>query len=388
MMKKTILLLFSVLAVSYSFAQKGKVTTATTLLDAGDVVKAKEAIDAAITNEKSKDWPKTYIVAAKVYTQLYKKGKDELGAIKASEFYNKAIELDKKGDAEGKKAGKFKQEIGQALLFFGNELTNAGVEAFNKNDYKSAVAAFENLLKLNNNEYAVAIQGEKVDSVIIYNTALAAYNGQMWPEAIKYFNQAIDIKYGGGDAVLLLHQVFVNSGDSLKMGDNLIKGFETYPTDDRIITELINYYLTSNQNDKALGYLNKAIEKDQSNPSFFFARGALNDNSGSFEAALEDYKKCLEIDPQYYRALYNLGVIYFNKGVEQMNEANAETETKKYNAKKAVAEETFKVSLPYFEKALEVEPNDAGVMESLKTLYYRFGMNDKYNEIDARLKSL
>jgi hypothetical protein len=27
-------------------------------------------------------------------------------------------------------------------------------------------------------------------------------------------------------------------------------------------------------------------------------------------------------------------------------------------------------------------------METLKTLYYRFNMNDKYDEIDAKLKSL
>ncbi len=388
MMKKTILLLVSVIAFSTAFAQKGKVTTATTLLDQGDVEKAKEAIDAAMTNEKSEAWPKTYIVAAKVYTKLAKDGKDDQGIIKASKFYEKAIELDKKGDAKGKKIGRYKNEIGQALLFFGNELTNAGVEAFNKEDFSGAVEAFENLLALNSNEYAIAMQGEKVDTAIIYNTALAAYNAKDWTAAEKYFDKSIDLKYGGGDAVLLLHQVLGSAQDSAKMGPNLIKGFETYPEDDRILTELINYYLTTKQNDKALDYLNKAIESDQSNPSFYYARGVLNDNSKNFDAALVDYDKCLELDSEYFNALFNLGVMYFNKGVEEVNLANDETDTKKYEAKKAAAEKTFKKSLPYFERAREIRPDEAAVLESLKTLYYRFEMMDKYNDVEAKLKSL
>ncbi|WP_235208055.1 tetratricopeptide repeat protein [Saccharicrinis fermentans] len=388
MMKKTVLFLAAVLTFSAAIAQNGKITTATTLLDQGDAVKAKEAIDAAMVHEKSKNNPKTYIVAAKVYTKLGQDGKDDKGIIKAYEYYQKAIELDKKGDAKGKKIGKYKKEIGQALLFFGNQLTNAGVEAFNKEDFATAVTAFDGLLRLNENEYMVEIQGEKLDTAIVFNTALAAYNGKNWEMAEKYFDKAISVKYGGGDAVLLMHQMYAEKGDSAKMGDNLIRGFETYPEDNRILTQLINYYLETKQNDKALDYLNKAIESDKNNPSFYYARAVLNDNSKNFDAALADYNKCLEIDSEYFNALYNLGVMYFNKGVEQMNVANAETDFKKFEAKKAIAEATFKESLPFFERATSIKPDEAAVLESLKTLYYRFEMMDKYKEVNEKLKAL
>ena len=388
-MKKTVLFLAAVLMISVSaLAQKGKVTTATTLLEQGDAEKAKEAIDAALGSEKSNTWPKTYIVAAKVYTQLAQDGKDDKGIIKAYDFYQKAIDLDKKGDANGKKAGKFKKEIGQALLFFGNQLTNAGVEAFNKEDFATAVSAFDGLLNLNQNEYLVEVQGEKLDTAIMFNTALAAYNGKNWSVAEKYFIKSAEVKYGGGDVFLLMHQMYSEQGDSTKMGPNLINGFETYPEDERILTQLINFYLETKQNDKALDYLNKAIEGDQNNPSFYYARGVLNDNSKNFDAALADYKKCLEIDSEYFNALYNMGVMYFNKGVEEMNDANAETDFKKFEAKKAVAEATFKESLPFFEDALKLKPEEAAVLESLKTLYYRFEMMDKYNEVNEKLKNL
>ncbi len=388
MMKKTVLFLAAVMIFSVAFAQKGKVTTATTLLEQGDAVKAKEAIDAALASVKSNTWPKTYIVAAKVYTKLAQDKKDETGIIKAYNFYLKAIELDKKGDAKGKKIGKYKKELGQALLFFGNQMTNSGVEAFNKEDFATAVTAFDGLLNLNTNEYLVEVQGEKFDTTIVWNAGLAAYRGKDWPNAEKYFNQSIDVKYGGGDAVMLMHQMFAESGDSAKMGPNLIKGFETYPEDNRILTQLINYYLVTKQNSKALDYLNKAIESDKDNASFYYARAVLNDNSKNFDEAIIDYKKCLELNSEYFDALYNMGVMFFNKGVEQMNDANAETDTKKFNAKKAVAEATFKESLPFFERASIIKPEEAAVLESLKTLYYRFEMMDKYKAIEDRLESI
>ncbi|SMO38561.1 Tetratricopeptide repeat-containing protein [Saccharicrinis carchari] len=388
MMKKTVLFLAALFTISIAVAQKGKVTTATTLLEQGDPVKAKEAIDQAMEHEKSNTWPKTYIVAAKVYTKLYQKGKDDKGTIKAYKFYQKAIELDKKGNHKGKQKGKYKKEIGQALLFFGTELTNAGVEAFNKEDFETAVLAFDGLLELNKNEYMEEIQGEKVDTAIIFNAALAAYNAKNWSVAEDYFNQSIDLKYGGGDAVLLVHQMYVEQGDSTNMGSNLMRGFETYPEDNRILTELINYYLNTKQNDKALDYLNKAIESDATNASYYYARGVLYDSNKDFEAAKADYQKALEYDPEYFNALYNLGVMYFNKAVEEMNLANAETDFKKFESKKKVAETTFKEAMPYFERALEVKPDEVAVLESLKTLYYRFEMMDKYKEVDEKLKSL
>ncbi len=385
-MKKSILFLVAIFVMGVATAQKGKVTTALTLLDQGNVDKAKEAVDLAMTNEKSKFWPKTYIAAAKVYSKLAKEKKDEKNVIKALDFYKTAIKYDKKGNEKGKQIGKYKKEIGQQLLLFSNELTNAGVEAFNKKDYKAAVAAFKGLLDMNSNDYLVAIQGEKVDTAIIWNTALAAYNDKDWTNAEKYLNQTIELKYGGSDAVLLLDQVFTTTKDNDKKGKNLIRGFELYPNDNRILQPLINYYLTTKQYERAFTYLTKAIEKDPKNASYYYARGVLYDNKKEFDKALSDYDKCLEIDSKYFNALYNKGVIFFNKGVEKINIANEERDFKKYEKKKAEADAIFKKSLPFFEEAHKIKPDEKAVMQSLKNLYYRFEMMDKYKEIDNKLK--
>lgn len=385
-MKRVALFILVMLGITTAFAQKGKVSAASQYLTTNDLNKAKEAIDLAIEHEKSMNWPKTYIVAAKVYTEQYKSSKNIEDIKKAVEFYKKAIELDQKGDKKGKRKGKYKKEIKLQLTFFKPDLTNAGIEGFNTEDFNAALYAFENVLYVN----ALPMFAEEetaVDTAIVYNCALAAYNAKNWEKAEKYFDQSIDLNYGGGDAVLLLHQVFETTSDSVKMGENLKRGFEAYPDDNRILTQLIQYYLDSKQNEAALEYLNTAIEGDDTNATFYYARGVLYEKIDK-EKAIADYKKSLELDGGYFNSLYNLGVIYYNKGVEQQNEANDKTTTKEYEAAAKIANDLWKTSLPYMEKAHEVNPEEIAVLETLKGLYYRFEMMDKYNNVKAKLEAI
>ena len=389
-MKRFVLYLIFVFTISAVHAQKGKVTAADSYLTTNDLESAKKAIDAALENDKSNIWPKTYIVAAKVYIELAKNGKDDKGVLKAFEFYQKAIELDAKGNEKGKQQGKYKKDILFALTFFNSELTNAAIDGFNKEDFEKAFKAFEAVLILNDEIAKLEDTPESemtIDTTIIYNCALAAYNLKNWEDAEKYFLKTIDLGFGGGDAILLLNQVYSSTGDSTKMGENLQKGFVKYPDDDRILTSLIQFYLTTKQNGAALEYLNTAIEKDPENSSFFYARGVLNESIDK-DKSIVDYKKAIEIDPKLFNALYNVGVIYYNKGVEIQNRANEMSDYKEFEKTKKEAEKYWEQALPFMERALEIQPNDPNVMESLKGLYYRFDRMDKYNEIKAKMEGL
>ncbi len=385
-MKKLALLAILTISISAVYAQKGKVSAANGYLETNDLEAAKKSIDLALEHEKSIGWPKTYIVAAKVYTELSKSGQDAEGIKKAVDFYKKAIELDQKGDAKGKGIGKYAKEIKLQLTFFKPDLTNSGIEGFNTENFNKALYAFENVLYINSLEMFQE-EDSGIDTAIVYNCALAAYNSKDWKKAESYFKQAIDLGYGGGDAVLLLDQVYETSGDTLKIADNLKVGFTKYPDDERILTKLIQYYLDVQQNDAALEYLNTAIEKDPENPSFYYARGVLYEGTDK-DKAIENYKKCLEIDVNFFNALYNIGVIYYNKGVEQQNVANDKTTTKAFNEAMDIANGYWEKALPYMEKAHEVQPQEVAVLETLKGLYYRFERMDKYNEVKAKLNEI
>lgn len=371
------------------FAQKGKVTIAESLLSSNDIDGAKKAIDEAVVNEKSNTWPKTFIVAGKVYSKV----KEDGAVFKALEYFEKAKELDQKGDENGKGIGRYDKDLTLALTFFKSDMTNAGIGGFEKEDFNLALNAFEGVLKINN---LSGMAASTVDTTIIYNCALAAYNAKNWEKAETYFVKTIGYNYAGGDAVLLLHQVYTTMGDSVKMSTNLKTGFEKYPKDDRILTTLINYYLSARQNAEALNYLNTAIAQDSKNPSFYYARGVLYDQGKEYNKAEQEYKQCLSIDPEYFNACYNLGVLFYNRGVERNNQANDLTDTKAFNAAREEANGFFKSALPYMEKAYAIvdarkdalASDKLSVLESLKGLYYRFDDVTNYNRVSDIIKSL
>jgi tetratricopeptide (TPR) repeat protein len=383
-MKKLSLLFFSLLVVSVAFAQKGKVASAANYEATNELDAAKEAIDAAVSNEKSNTWPKTYIVAAKVYSALARSGKDANGYEKAVDFYKKAIELDQKGDEKGKGVNKFNKEIKLALTMFTSDLTNAAIDNFNKENFDGALFDFESILWAN--KFGNAKYDEAADSVFIWNAALAAYNAKNWPKSELYFNKSIDIQYPGSDAVLLLNNVYNETKEKDKLVENLKKGLSLYPDNQAIITTLIQHYITEQQNQEALDYLNSAIEKDKTNPSFYYAQGVLYESIDK-NKSIESYLKSLEIDPKYFNSLYNLGVVYYNQAVEASNNANDLTDYKEFEKAKAASDEIFRKALPYMEKAYEIQPTEPAVLESLKSLYYRFEMMDKYNAIKEKLEN-
>ncbi|HUV01771.1 MAG TPA: hypothetical protein VMW32_12470, partial [Bacteroidales bacterium] len=101
---KKFFLLIAVVSISLgAMSQKGKVTSALSLIDQGALDKAKEAIDQAMVNEKSKDWFNTYFAKGKLGQAVFESDNptfkafytDPLGEAYAA--YEKAMELDTKG---------------------------------------------------------------------------------------------------------------------------------------------------------------------------------------------------------------------------------------------------------------------------------------------------
>lgn len=352
MKRFSILLFCMVVGIAGAFGQKGKVYTAKACLDANDVDGALKAIEPALLDEKSNTWPETYITAAKVYIKLKKEGKDNDGLKKAFDYYMKAVELDQQGDINGKNKGKYKNALFLELDAFKKELYSDGVDGFQKEDFKRSIFDFESVLKIG--ELPVMITSGVIDTSTTYNVGLAAYNAKEWDTAEKYFIKVRDLGYGGGDVVLYLNQIYITKGDSLKMGENLKSGFERYPDDSRLLTNLIQFYISSNQNEEALTYLNTAISKDPENPVFYYARGVLYDERKDKVNAEADYVKSLEMDGENFYTLYRLGLLNFNQGVDVNNAAQDLTDLKKFNEQKNLADNYFKKSLDYMNKGYDV----------------------------------
>jgi tetratricopeptide (TPR) repeat protein len=385
-MKRFGLMITMVAFSATAMAQGAKVTSATSNVKYGQLDKAKEAIEEAILHEKTKGQAKTWMVRGDVYKAIAETKNPEMKALSetptriALDSYKKAIALDTKGS--------LRKQINTQLSLMSFTVINAAYEFNDKKDLVNALDCFEQSLAID----SLTAPG-KVDSAIVYNAGLIADQAKIVDKARYYYNRCIDIRYGGAQVFGLLAITYKNEGDTATYMATLERGMKVYPDDcNPLLVELINHYITNNQSDLALEYLEKAIKSEPNNATFYQAQGALLDRIGKADEAKVAYEKAIEINPDYFDAWLNLGVQVYNKAVEMAKAANdiPANKPKEYDAAIAAAFEQMNKAIPYFEKAHGVNPSDVYTMQALKECYYKLRSthpeyNDKYNDIKAKL---
>lgn len=235
-----------------------------------------------------------------------------------------------------------------------------------------------------------------VDTAMIYYAGLSAQLNEDYEEAVKLYKKAIEFKsYFDGNVYYNAYDAY-NSMDRAEDGlPFLEKGFVEFPKNSNILYGLINYYLAKAENPEVvIEYIDQAIETDE-NYSLYFAKGTLHDNLGNFDEAVISYSKSIELNPEFFDAIYNLAALYFNQGVKFLEEANKvpAREVEKYDDLIGKSNNEFKKSIPYMERALEIEPENLQTIESLRNLYFRYrnesedymkryeDINEKWNEL-------
>lgn len=383
-MKKFFLLIAAISITMGAMAQKGKVTSALSYIDQGNLDKAKEALDQALTNDKSKEWDNTYFALGKLCQAVYTSDnpkfkdliKDPLSA--AYDAYQKALELDKKG------AMKKKIITSMAYNNLAVNLYNQGSKEFEDKDYADALKSFETQIKITESDlYAGAL-----DTGMYYNAGLAAVNAGKPEEAIKYFEKCTEMKYMGITPYFQIYSSYMEMGDTTKAESVLTGLKEKFPNNKDVTLQLIDLYIKSGKNQEALNYIKNAKEADPNNYSLYFAAGIIYLNEEKYDEAIQELKKSIELKGDLYDTQYGLGAAYINKASGMFTKANDIMDVNEYTKAIDSANTVYAKALPYMEKALELKPDDVYAMRSLRELYYRLKKTDKYNEIKAKLDSI
>jgi tetratricopeptide (TPR) repeat protein len=301
----------------------------------------------------------------------------------------KCLEKAQELDVEGKSAKDLKEDY----ITLKKHYERLGIEEFFKPDYKESFTAFSKIADINEKP----LMGGVIDTTLLYYAGMAASRASMTQESITFYEKARSSNYPLAELYVFLKDKYFSIGDTAKGEEVLKEGFTRFPESQQIVIELINYYLLSGHAEEALNYLQIAQQGDPGNLSFLFAEGTLYDKMGDTEKALATYNKCIEKDPNYFNAYYNLGVMYYNKAVEMFKAADGIKNPKEYGAAKDAADAELAKSLPYMEKANDVADantdwaeaekaaNIKATLETLKTLYLRLMQTEKYQAVIEEL---
>ena len=412
-MKKTLILAAIVLMSASCYAQKNplvKKSKSIMMSENADFSEARRLMGEALEAEPTAE---TYYWAGMIgyqeltkenYNQLMGMGVNQAKAGAAVEesykYWLKADELamiptlDKKGREVVDT--KTRNNISKKMLEYykNQELVKYGIYLNEQKDYAGAYQAFKLHIDLPD---LPMMQDPKLQNEMPkdtnylqykYYTAIFAVQSELHDEAIALLE---DMKAGETEPIAVnqfLYQEYVALKDTAKFVATLQDAVVRFPQEPWFLQNLINYYIFSGQEKTAIDYLAQAIEREPEVAQYHLIKGNLDENQGNYEEALKDFDNALKYDPTLADAQAGKGRVYYNQAVK-LNEAAATiSDNKEY--KKALDEmnAVFRQSLPFFEKAHEMAPEDRSYLQTLKALYYRFGMNDKYEEVSEKLNNL
>ncbi len=193
-------------------------------------------------------------------------------------------------------------------------------------------------------DYSKAIE-LKPDYVEAYSNRGNAFRDMgMVEEAIQDYDKAIELN---------LHHAFIynNRGNAYRDKGKLDKAIQDYDKTIELDPDCTdayngrgNSYLMKGELDFAISDYNKAIDLTPNDPLPYNNRGNVNLRKGElkqsiqadngigyssnnyFDSAIKDYKKAIELDPDYANAYCNLGTVYreigeFEKAIEKLTKS-------------------------------------------------------------------
>ena len=403
-MRQTVLTVALCLVASVSFAQKKVVKEAQSLAKGSkpNFTEARSLIKSALENAETKDQANTWYVAGFIEDQAFnaEKMKEVLGQkpneaamyeslLSELPYFLKCYDFDhtpdKKGRVKPKHIKNTRNTLKANLVYY----INAGAFYFDKQDYKNAYKSFNQYLQIVDHKMFVDTDVAKRDSnfmTVQFYAAVAAIQLGDRSLSIPALEKAKSTDFRKNDVYQYLCYEYQQEKDTVMFEKTLEEGMIAFPKENYYLLNLINNYVFSNRNEKAIEYLNKAIERDPSNPQYFSVLGYVYEKGlNDLVKAEENYNKALALDANFLEALSNLGRIYYNQGVQKQSDANMINDAKKYQEELTVAKDLFKKALPYFEKAHSLKADEMEYMIALRGIYYNLDMGDKLKEIEAKM---
>lgn len=394
MKRIVVFFIFVLFSTSVLYAQGRDMRRADRNIDRGNLASALEHLQAAMEYEEVFDDPEFWLLKARLHLQIAISENPEYRALvenpvdKADEAMINAMELDTDNEHW--------IQIQQNMLFLSEMVFNQGVDQYNQQNWGKASDYFLRA-------YEIGKTFEAQDTTTLYNAALSAELGQQYEKALDLYKRLRDMKYDQPFLYSSLANISLFLGDTVGGTQYVEEGRERYPDDLELIFTEANIHIFTGDLNRAEKILDIAIEKDPDNPVLYFALAANYDQMAqdtlypaekrefAFQEAISAYKKALEIDPDYFDAMFNLGALHFNKGLRLFEEAEerlrATHDFAQYEEDEKEIRRIWLDAEPYLQQALEMIDEDhefyRTVLISLVELYARTNQPDKLKEIEG-----
>jgi tetratricopeptide (TPR) repeat protein len=332
---------FTLLILSFTVALKAQnsaITNAILYQRDGELIQAKENIDLACKNEKTKDSPKAWYYKGIIYSDIYKSDKVEIKEKAGDAIKISTKALLKTKELENNPNGEYTKLSANPLQENWATLINRGIAYFQTNKYLDAIDMYDVASKINPKDTTAYVYG-----------AFAAEGLKRDDLVLNYCNKLLSMNYKS----LYVYSKIINASLDQKDDSNAIilsnKALADFPLDKTLLQMRTIAYSESGKTDEGIQVLTTELKAKPYDIELLTNLAVLYNDKKDTDKCMEVYNKMIAIEPHNFFANYNSAVINFEKG-----------KTLAKNKDSAGSNALFKKSLENAKraKALASEDND------------------------------
>jgi len=424
-MKSKYVTLVSALLISVAtFAQKDQIKAAEKALKGGNTQEAITILQGAeslISNAPDADKAQYYFIKGNAYLDLANKKVEEGKNLSlAAKSYQDLLAAEK---ASGK--SKYSTQATASIIEIKGKLINSAIADTKANK------TIEGASKLYD-----AYMLDKKDTINLYYAASTYVNGKDYVTALKLYEELKTLNYSGkGTSYLAMNKltgqedlyntakerdlavklgthekpkteaipskrgeiyknialILVDQGKIEEAKKAISDARKANPEDTSLALAEANLYLETKDFETYKKIIAEILEKSPNDTNLIFNLGVLSANAKNAVEAEKYYKRVMEIDPNYVNAYINLAALKLEDEkviIDEMNKlGNSEKDMKRYAVLKTKRENLFKSTIPYLQKAYELDPTNIDVAKTLLNVYSALEMPE-YKALKVKVKEM
>ena len=300
----------------------------------------------------------------------------------AFKCFGKATELDK--------AGKLSLKIYEDYNKLKNHLKKDGINSYYAGNKEAALENFELVLDINK----LPALKNTIDTVLIQYSGIIARELGQTERAIQHYKELCKVD-NEPNSFILIKEDYLKLKDTVNAISIMEEAFVKYPDTLNIIANLVDLYIRVNRIPEGLTTINGAISHNPEKGELYYWKGRLELNTTEDDRitkALASYDLAVAKNPELYYAYYDIGFIYFLQGQDLFTRSGEEKDKAFREEMIKVGTENYEKAVPNLEKALELNTSNKEIkketLDTLKRVYYKLQMTEKYDQATELLKNL
>ncbi len=319
-----------------------------------------KAVEAAEKDRRTRNWPETWAIKAYLSSYIALIDENSSNADKYYQLAQDALERAKKLDKFQSNADLIKAADHNIHTKTQQDATGA----FRRNDFSTAFP----LLKKVSDFFPT-------DTLLASNTAICAQNLQDYDSALTYYLRAKNAGIKNQAVFQQIATIYASKFETELAIKTLEDALLVNPNSAYLTNDYVNLLLDAEQYSKATKVIENSLANEKGNSTLYYLYGYLQQNYAKNNSTAQlAYKKALEVDQNFFDALYQLGVAY-------LADANDALEKKD--------EQKFRSSINRAEYALlrahEVNINHRNTIKFLIDIYTRKNRLDRVQDLKRKL---